>query len=117
MEEMRIADEYGFYELNPFPGNNQVVVCNHVLIYPEHRGKGRGVIQHESRYDTACALGYDLMICTVRADNEVEKHILTKFGWKFATRFQNRETGNLVEMWTRELNDKLDYRKAMEDIK
>jgi hypothetical protein len=114
---MRIADKYGFYELNPFPGSNQVVVSNHALIYAEHRGKCKGLIQHGERIAKAYDLGYDLIVCTVRADNDVEKHILAKFGWRYGARFHSRETGHLVELWTRELNDTLDYRKAMGETK
>lgn len=97
---MRFADKYGFYELNPFPGCNQVVVSNHVLIYPEYRGKGIGQIQHHERLQKARELGYNLMLCTVRAENMAEKHILKKMGWTQHTAFESNETGNNVELWS-----------------
>jgi hypothetical protein len=53
---MRYADERGtgFYELNPFPGCNQIVVSNHAFIYPAYRnggwdGKKYGQLQHKER--------------------------------------------------------------------
>lgn len=100
---MRYADKFGFYELNPLPGCNQVVVSNHALIYKEHRGKGIGQIQHHERLEKARELGYDLMLCTVKADNEAEKHILNKMGWAHLTSFSNTETGNTVELWSKML--------------
>ena len=65
--KMRFSDQYGFYELNPFPGSNQVVVSNHAFIFPKFRGKGFGKIQHMERLIKARELGYDLIVCTVRA--------------------------------------------------
>ena len=97
---MRFADKFGFYELNPFPGSNQIVISNHAFIKPEFRGQGLGKIQHLERLRKAKDLGYDLIICTVREDNYVEKHILGKFNWAFMRRFRSSETDHLVEMWT-----------------
>lgn len=98
---MRFADKHGFYELNPFPGCNQIVVSNHAFIYPEFRGKGYGVRQHVDRLRKAQELGYDMIICTVRDDNAPELHILKKFEWTFLTSFISTETGHLVQMWSK----------------
>lgn len=98
---MRFADEYGFYELNPFPGCNQIVVSNHAHIFRGYRGEGRGQIQHQERLIKAKELGYDLIICTVKSDNDVEKHILEKYGWQRMLNFINTETENPIEMWAR----------------
>lgn len=100
---MRFSNEYGFYELNPFPGCNQIVVSNHALIYEWARGRGHGQRQHENRLNQARALGYDLMLCTVREDNEVEIHILRKNGWIVEREFMSTETGHAVQLWSRNL--------------
>jgi RimJ/RimL family protein N-acetyltransferase len=100
---MRFADEYGFYELNPFPGSNQIVVSNHAFIYAQYRGKGIGQMQHSQRLAKAKELGYDTIICTVRADNAVEKHILKKNHWACTFSFRSTETGQDLEIWMRTL--------------
>lgn len=100
---MRFADDVGFYELNPFPGCNQICVSNHALIYAEERGKGLGQIQHQERLRKAEELGYDFIICSVRADNVVEITILKKNGWIMSHEFVSRETGNTVQIWGRAL--------------
>lgn len=101
---MRFANEYGYCELNPFPGCSQIVVSNHGVVFPEHRGKGNGHHNHQLRVQRATALGYDMMLCTVKADNEAEKAVLKKNLWSFLRVFRNSETGNLVELWCRELS-------------
>ena len=100
---MRFSDAYGFYELNPFPGCNQLIVSNHAVIYQDQRGKGYGQHQHIKRLEQIKLLGFDYVICTVNTNNAGEKHILKKFGWKMLDDFHNKETGNLVEIWGRKI--------------
>ena len=101
---MRFANEYGYCELNSFPGCSQIVVSNHGVVFPKFRGQGNGHKNHQLRVARAKDLGYDLMICTVRADNAAEKAVLTKNGWEFLKRFLNTESANVVELWCKELS-------------
>lgn len=78
---MRFSGEQGRYNLTPMPGNEDVAISHGVLIYEELRGKGYGKSQHDARLENARKLGYSYVICTVKADNAVEKHILAKKGW------------------------------------
>jgi Acetyltransferases, including N-acetylases of ribosomal proteins len=100
---MRFSDEFGFYELNPFPGSNQIVVSNHAFIYPKLRGQGYGSRQHRARLNMARNLGYDVIMCTVREDNAIERHILFKFGWNNVLVFNSTETGHKLCVYTRKL--------------
>ena len=100
---MRFADRYGFYELNPFPGCNQICVSNHAFIHRGYRGEGRGQIQHQQRLVKAKELGYNFIVCTVKTDNVKEKHILEKYGWQRMACFFNTETENEIEIWGRQL--------------
>jgi predicted GNAT superfamily acetyltransferase len=101
---MRYADEYGFYELNPFPGCNQVVVSNHAFIYALDRGKGNGYKQHQARLAEARRLGYSYIICTVRKENSKEISILEGAGWKTLDHFWNLETEHDVVIYGKVLN-------------
>lgn len=98
---MRFTSRGGFYELNPFPGSNQIIVSNHAFIEKEMRGEGYGKLQHTKRIEKAIELGYDYILCTVREDNEVEKHILRKNGWTFHDHFTSRKSEHVVEIWGR----------------
>ena len=100
---MRFSDKYGFYELNPFPGSNQIVVSNHAFIYPEHRGQGRGKQQHLERLHKAREFGYDYILCTVNEKNDIEIHILRKYNWVKMTFFWSRETDHGVLLFGRNL--------------
>lgn len=94
---MRYSDEDGgFFELNPFPGCNQIVVSNHSWIPPEKRGKGAGTSTHFKRLNLMRKLGYDYAICTVKSDNIPQIKILERAGWKRLDGFLNRETKNNV---------------------
>lgn len=102
---MRFADENGYYELNPFPGCNQLVVSNHAFIWKDKRGQGLGKKQHEARLAKARELGYNAIICTVRVTNTVEKAILTKYGWTKVHEFLNTESDVTIEIWLKTLRE------------
>lgn len=98
---MRYKSFSGFYEINPFPGCNQICVSNHAFIPPDSRGKGLGSKQHLERLVEMKELGYDASLCTVNATNLAEIAILTRNGWMMVFTFMNRETQNQVELWAR----------------
>lgn len=100
---MRFANEFGFCELNPFPGCGQIIVSNHAFIYPSARGKGLGTLNHEKRLQRMKDMGYDLALCTVRVGNVAQIRILKKMGWEKLIQFHNTETGHLVDLWAKRL--------------
>jgi RimJ/RimL family protein N-acetyltransferase len=105
---VRYSDEHGgFYELNPFPGCNQLVVSNHAWVAPENRGKGLGTVIHGERLAKMRILGYDYAICTVRCTNEPQICILKNAGWKKLDDFLNRETGHCIELWGKKLREEM----------
>jgi L-amino acid N-acyltransferase YncA len=101
---MRFANENGYCELNPFPGNSQIVVSNHAFIYPDKRGKGLGNDNHKLRVERARFLGYDYLICTVKSTNSHELKILEKNGFKELDEFLNTNTGNMNKIFGKPLN-------------
>lgn len=105
MASTRFANENGYCELNSFPGNSQIVVSNHAFIYPEKRGKGAGHKNHELRVERATFLGYDYLMCTVKATNEAELKILRKHGFKELDEFRNTNTGNMVKIFGKKLKE------------
>lgn len=102
---MRFSDDNGgFFELNPFPGCNQVVVSNHSWIAPDKRGQGLGTKVHNERLSLMEKLGYDYALCTVKSGNFAQIAILNKAGWKQLDAFMNRETNNVVLIYGKGLN-------------
>jgi GNAT superfamily N-acetyltransferase len=89
---------FGEFELTIMPGNRRVLISQHSLIYPEHRGKGHGRKYLETREEIARAADCNLLLATVRNDNAVEIHLLESHGWK---RYNSRDTG--VSLWGKEL--------------
>lgn len=103
---MRFANENGYCELNPFPGNSQIAISNHAFIYPSKRGKGHGTANHDLRIKRATFLGYDYLMCTVKADNVAQLAILKKNGFKELDQFLNTNTGNLNKLFGKSLSRK-----------
>lgn len=89
---MRFHTPYGHYELNPFPGSNQIVISSHAFVKKEFRGNGHGKETASRRIEKARELDYDYMLCTVRADNEPQLKIVRKLGWKELDHFYNTVT-------------------------
>lgn len=96
---MRFANDNGFFELNPFPGCNQIVISNHSLVYKDRRGNGVGSQEHSARLEKIKFLGYDYVLCTVKSDNIPQLKILSNNGWKQLDDFVNNETGNTVYIY------------------
>jgi hypothetical protein len=96
---MRFANEDGYCELNPFPGCSQIVVLNHAFIYPEKRRQGKGSVNHKLRVERAKFMGFNYLICTVKANNTAELAILNKNKFKELDQFLNTESGNLVKIF------------------
>lgn len=81
----------GHYELNPFPGSNQIVVSSHAFIKKEYRGNGHGRQAALDRIVKARELDYDYMLCTVRADNEPQLKIIRSIaGWDQLDNFTSK---------------------------
>ncbi len=94
----------GHYELNNFPGCNQIVISNHSCVYPEYRGNGFGLELAKDKISRATEEGFDYMIATVVSTNTAQLKIMKKNGWKLLDTFSNRESGNEVHIFGRSLN-------------
>ena len=58
-----------------------VVVSHNVYIFEKLRGMGLGQQAHVARLAAFKTMGYNYVLCTVRDDNTIQKHILAKNGW------------------------------------
>jgi hypothetical protein len=102
---MRYGDgDGGFWELNSFPGCNQIVVSGHAFIPESQRGQGRGDANHKKRLAQMRGFGYDYAMCTVKDGNVAQKAILAKNGWKELDWFYNNETGHGVTIYGRRIH-------------
>ena len=98
---MRFADEFGHYELSPFPGNGSVCISHATFIKPWYRGKGHGKKQHSNRLEVARGLGYTYIVATIRDDNAAEVAIVQKNGWRRLDDICDGEHG--VSLWGMQL--------------
>jgi RimJ/RimL family protein N-acetyltransferase len=99
----RFITEYGFYEFNPFPGCNQIVVSNHSFVDPSFRGKGHGTSVARKRLAHANSLGYDLVLATVQAQNTPQIKIMEHLRWKPLVSFVSRVSEKEVILFSNDL--------------
>lgn len=70
----------GYESETEFECGAGIVISHGVEIFPQFRGQGLGQKAHEARLDEFKKY-YNYALCTVRRDNDVQLHILKKFGW------------------------------------
>ncbi len=90
-------------EISTLPGCSQVCVFHSVFVKPEERNKGLGIYAHGKRLDEARELGYQLAICTVVVGNIAQEKILLHYGWRASNEYDSNKTGNIVQLWTKQL--------------
>jgi hypothetical protein len=100
---MRFSNEYGVCEITTLPGSPQVAVSHAVFIFPEHRGTGKGALNHTLRLNRLKDLGYNYVICTVADGNLAEEHLLEKNGWTRLSDFNSSQTKHKVALYGRGL--------------
>lgn len=89
----------GCFSLTAFPGNCGMVVSHSLWLSEKSRGKGLGSFLQYFKKKIASKYGFSLMYCTTIVTNDVENHLLEKFGWKKVNTFLNRRTGNTCYEW------------------
>lgn len=84
-QQVLYDEAYG--KIVELPGCPGVAVSMNAYVPPAERGKGKGQEQHKARLAYAKYLGYSLVVCTVSARNDVERHILHKNNWTLLQTF------------------------------
>lgn len=95
--------EWSVYNLTQLPGCCGVVVSHGSWLDPNKRGIGLGEYFHKERLNLAEYLGYSCMVATTTDQNKAEQHILEKNGWKKVHTFENYRTGNVVQIWIKDI--------------
>lgn len=101
---MRFGDGVGSYCIETMPGSPQVAISCHTFVHSNLRGKGLGKEQHKDRLETIQDLCYDYVLCTVRADNAVELHILEIYQWQKLAAFTSSVSDSLIYIYGRRIN-------------
>lgn len=99
----RYSGSNGAFYVSPLPGNSQVAVTHGTFVPKRLRRKGKG---HELKMQQLIALEkdqYNYTLCTVRADNEAQRRVLKKAGYRLLDSFTSHQTDALTELWGREV--------------
>lgn len=72
-----------------------MVSCN-VIVRNDYQKKGIGTILNQLRIEIGKHLGYSAILCTDISQNEGQRAILAKNGWKDIHNITNKRTKNLV---------------------
>jgi L-amino acid N-acyltransferase YncA len=101
----RFSNEFGYFDLNQFPCCSQIAVSNHATVFEKHRGKGHGHKNHNLRIERAKILGFDYLMCTVKASNAAQLSIMKKGGFRELDRFYNSESEHEVIIFGKKLRE------------
>lgn len=93
-----VTSDYNF-SLSFMPGNRRVLISHKVFIQPACRNKGIGKKLLAMREELSREAGINLLLATVKNDNEVEIHLLKKARWD---RLINR-LGTKTSLWGKKL--------------
>lgn len=94
---MRYQIDGVYGEIDSLPGCTQVAVSHAVFLPPKERGKGKGTAANAKRLIMMQEeLGYDYALCTVSADNHIQRELLQANHWMSLSSFYSRKTGHLV---------------------
>ena len=95
------GEVFASYKLKELPGCCGVVVSYNAFVDPIADGKGLGEHFHKERIQLAKEMNYSCMVCTVTAQNLIQINLLKKNDWVKVHEFKNKRTGNIVEMWVK----------------
>jgi GNAT superfamily N-acetyltransferase len=91
------------FGMMPMPGCRAICVFHHAEVEPKFRGTGLGQLLLNVRGRVATKAGYSRAICTVRCDNEIERHLMNKCGWIDLTSFVNRTSNRGIRIYIKHL--------------
>ena len=86
-----------FY-LTQLPGCCGICVSTGAYVFADYRKKGVNKLTNGLRQAIAKTVGYTVLLCTDKADNEPEKRTLRACGWQDIFRFTNSRTQNVVDI-------------------
>lgn len=93
------------FKIMQLPGCCGVMLSFNSAVERDYRGKGLGTYLHELRCLLAKQHGYTTFLCTDRTHNTVQNKILQENNWKIIYQFENKRSGNLVNINVKDLSD------------
>ena len=95
----RYATPHGAYEIDSVPGQPQIAHCHGLFVKPHLRGNGHGHALKAHQMQTLRDLGYDYATCTIDAQNDRQRTILMKSGWRLLGNIPNSKAGGITQLW------------------
>jgi len=88
------------FQLIQQPNCCGILISTQTYVIEEKRGQGIAQELMKLKIALAREFNYPCMLATARLDNEVEIHILEKFGWERGHEFLNNRTDNQLAIYT-----------------
>ena len=96
--ELCVSEPGWTFTVSFMPGNRRILISHGVRIDEGLRGKGLGRKLLKLREEIAREAGVNLLLATVRDDNEIEQHLLITEEW---VRLIQRDTE--ISLWGKQL--------------
>lgn len=92
-----------YFSLTSLPGNEEVFVSHNSYVVPELRANGFGQAMHKEKLELMSNYGGRYALATVDDENQIQKHIMEKNGWKILDSFLSLCTCHKVLIYGRQL--------------
>lgn len=84
------------FELYSMPRCCGILLSCNATVSEGYRNKGLGSLLNKMRKEISTNLGYTILLCTDRSQNEPQRKVLQKNEWEDIYKFKNKRTGNDV---------------------
>ncbi|HEC67062.1 MAG TPA: GNAT family N-acetyltransferase [bacterium] len=86
-----------------FPGCCAYGVPYNTYVDEQARGLGIGSLLQHFKIELAKEIGWSYLMCTTKADNDVQNHVLRKHGWERIDTRLNSRTNNAIHTWVKKV--------------
>lgn len=88
----------------PLIGNFNIAELHSATMKELYRGKGFGAEEQMKALKDLAARGYELVIATVSDENDAQKRIMEKNGWRLVWAYHSDCSGHMVRFYVFELH-------------
>ena len=92
------------FRMEDLPYTESIGIVSNVKINDKYRNCGLGQYLHSLRIKFAKEEKINFLMATTRQDNEVQNHIMKKYGWKIIKKYTSKQYQEKLYLWMLEIN-------------
>lgn len=99
-----VKSTVGAFQLKDMYNCCGIMVGSDLFVAKKYRNLGIGTLLTKLMYDFSSYYGYGVLQGADKKDNQYQKKIFEKMGWRNSFEFINPKTGNILNIWLLNLN-------------